>query len=82
MPIIRADTLVACIRYVLIRMNLTLKNCKDQCYDGASNKPGAKCGMAIQIKAKEPRAIFSHYYGHSLQLTVGDMIKVVKSQSY
>ena len=74
-----ADTLVACIRDVLIRINLTLKNCRDQCFDGASNTSGATYGVATQIKAKEPRAIFSHYYGHSLQLAVGDMIKEVKN---
>ena len=77
-PNICADTLVACIRDVLIRMNLTLKNCRGQCYDGASNMSGAKSGVATQIKAKEPRAIFTHCYGHSLQLAVGDMIKDIK----
>ena len=78
-PNIRADTLVACIQDVLIRMNLTLKNCRGQCYDGASNMSGAKSGVATQIKGKELRAIFSHCYGHSLQLAVGDMIKEVKN---
>ena len=35
--------------------------------------------LVTQIKAEELRAIFSHCYGHSLQLAVGDMIKEVKN---
>ena len=35
--------------------------------------------LATQIKAEEPKAIFSHCFGHSLQLAVGDMIKEVKN---
>ena len=35
--------------------------------------------LLTQIKADELRAIFSHCYGHSLQLAVGDMIKEVKN---
>ena len=35
--------------------------------------------LVTQIKAEEPRAIFSHCFGHSLQLLVGDMIKEVKN---
>ena len=74
-----ADTSVACIRDVLIHMNLALKNCRGQCYDGTSNMSRAKSGMATQIKIEEMRVIFSHCYGHSLQLAVGDMIKEVKN---
>ena len=78
-PNICADTSVACIRDVLIHMNLALKNCRGQCYDGTSNMSRAKSGMATQIKIEEMRVIFSHCYGHSLQLAVGDMIKEVKN---
>ena len=77
-PNICADTLVACIRNVLIRMNLALKKCRGQCYDDASNMSGAKYEMPTQIKAEEPRTIFSHCYGHSLKLAVGDLIKEVQ----
>ena len=40
---------------------------------------GANSGMATQIKVEEPRAFFSHCYGHFLQLAVGDMVKEVKN---
>ena len=79
LPNICPDTLVACIRDVLILMNLTLKNCRRLCYDGASNMSGAKCRLATQIKVEELRAMFSHCYGHSLQQAVGDIIKEVKN---
>ena len=78
-PNICADTLAACIRDVLICMNLTLKNCRGQCFDGASNMFGAKSRVTTQIKAEDPRAIFSHCYRHCLQPIVGDMIKEVKT---
>ena len=60
-------------------MNLTLKNCRRLCYDDANNMSGAKSRLATQIKVEEPRAIFSHCCGHSLQQAVGDIIKEVKN---
>ena len=55
-----ADTLVAWIWGVLIHINLTLRNCRGQCFDGDSNTSEAKSRMATQIKSEEPRAIFSY----------------------
>ena len=78
-PNICADTLVSCIRDALIRMNLSMNKCRGQCYDGASNMTGAKTGVSTQIKPEEPRTIFTHCYGHSLQLAVGDTIKRIKN---
>ena len=77
-PNIVADTLVAVIRDVLIRMNLSITNCRGQCYDGASNIVGAKSGVATQIKNNESRAILAHCYMHALQLAVGDTVKGIK----
>ena len=39
---------------------------------------GSKSGVAAQMKTGEPRAIFTHCYGHSLQLAVGDTVKRIK----
>ena len=77
-PNIAADSLVAVIRDVLIRMNLSIINCQGQCYDGTSNMVGAKSGAATQIKNYEPRGILTHCYGHALQLAVGDTVKGIK----
>ena len=74
-PNICAVALVACIRDTLIRMNLSIQNHRGQSYDGASNIPGSKSGVAAQIKTEELSAIFTHYYSHSLQLAVGDTVK-------
>ena len=56
-------------------MNIKLEHCRGQCYDGASTMSGAKKGVAKVIADKETRAIFTHCYGHALNLGVGDTIK-------
>lgn len=45
-PDITADTLVAAIKDTLIRINLSLKQCRGQCCDGASNMVGNLGGVA------------------------------------
>ena len=70
-----ADAVVVCICHALIRTNLKLKNCRGQSYDSASNTSGEKSGLSTQIKAEKPNAILIHCYEHSVQLTIGDMIK-------
>ena len=56
-------------------MNISLSKCRGQCYDGASNMSGAKKGVAANIASKEPRAVYTHCYGHALNLAVGDTVK-------
>ena len=41
---ITADTIAAVIWDTLKRMNLSMLQCRSQCYDGASNMSGAKKG--------------------------------------
>ena len=77
-PNIATDTLVAVIRNVLIRMNLSISNCRGQCYDGESNTVGAKSGVATQIKNYKPRGLLTHCYKHALHLAVGDTVKRIK----
>ena len=36
---------------------------------------GIRSGVATQLSAKEPRALFTHCYGHSLDLAACDSIK-------
>ena len=72
---ITAAALVAIIEDTLLRLNIKLENCRGQCYDGASTMSGAKKGVAKVIAIKESRAIFTHCYGHALNLGVGDTIK-------
>ena len=56
-------------------MDLSVQNCRGQCNDGANNMVGSRFGVATQIQKKEPRAILTHCYGHSLQLAVDDMVR-------
>ena len=63
---ITSETLVNSLKDVLLRMGLSGQNCRGQCYDGANNMVGSKSGVATQIQKREPRAILTHCYGHSL----------------
>ena len=72
---IKADVLVQVLKDTLLRMNLPLAHCRGQCYDGAANMAGARNGVATQILHEEPRATFTHCYGHALNLAAGDTVK-------
>ena len=66
---------VGIINDCLLRLNLKLEHCRGQCYDGASVMSGLKSGVASD---NEPRAVFTHCYGHALNLAVGDTMKQSK----
>ena len=72
---ITSAALVTIIEDTLLRMNIKLEHCRGQCYDGASTMSGVRNGVATIIARKESRAIFTHCYGHALNLAVGDSIK-------
>lgn len=72
---IDSATLTAVIKDVLMRMNLTLTKMRGQCYDGASCMSGLKSGVATRLSEEEPRAIYTHCYGHALNLACSDTIK-------
>ena len=44
----------------------------------ASSMSGRRSGTAVQIMSEEPRALYTHCYGHALNLAVGDTIKQLK----
>ena len=75
---IDAGSLVTAIKDVLIRMNANVSDCRGQCYDGASNMRGAKNGVAAIIRKEKSRALYTHCYGHSLNLAVADTVKQSK----
>ena len=52
-------------------MNLNIQNAHGQCYDGAAT-------MATQIKSVNGKCLYTHCYGHALNLAVADAIKSVK----
>ena len=75
---IKADTLVTVIKDVLIRLKITLSNAHGQCYDGAKNICGIKNGASNKISSENPKAFFTHWFGHALNLAVADMVKNVR----
>ena len=77
-PAIDANTLTTIIKDSLIRLNLSINKIRGQCYDGASNMAGAKKGVSKQIMDIERRALFTHCYGHTLNLACSDAVKGCK----
>ena len=77
-PSIAADMLVSVIKDVFMRMNLRFDKVRGQCYDGVSAMSGKRRGVAKQISDIEPRAVFTHCYGHALNLAASDTIKSSK----
>ena len=73
-----AQTLVNIILDVLTRLNLSIKKLRGQCYDGASSISGPRSGVAKKISDLESRAVYTHCYGHSLNLACMDTIKSSK----
>ena len=73
-----SDSLVQVIKDVLLRMNLALSKMRGQCYDGASAMAGSKSGVAKKLSDDEPKAIYTHCYGHALNLACSDAIKQIK----
>ena len=70
-----ADSIMTTIQDILLRMNLNIHNCRGQCYDGASNMAGAKSGVSTKIRQLESRALYTHCYGHALNLATQDALK-------
>ena len=71
-----ADKVIAVIKKAIKLMNLKLCNARGQCYDGVSVMSGAKAGVAKQIKDIIKKCLYTHCYGHSLNLAVKDACDV------
>ena len=73
-----ANTLTQLIKDVLVRLSLPLDRCRGQCYDGDGNMSVRRSGVATQIQQEEPRALYVHCMGHSLNLAVQDTCRSIK----
>ena len=71
---IEANTVVSANKDVLSRLHLPMSRCRGQYYDGASTMKGSKSGVAKQLLDEAARAIYTHCYGHSLNLAISDTI--------
>ena len=72
---IKAEILFSAIKDIL---NLALSNIRGQCYDGTAAMAGYKMGVATRLLQEQPKALYSHCYGHALNLAYGDMTKQIK----
>lgn len=70
-----ADSIVSAITDALLRFQISINKVRGQCYDGCSTMAGARGGVAAKIQQMEPRAVFTHCYGHALNLGVSDTVK-------
>ena len=70
-----ADSIVICIKDVLLHMNLKIQDACGQCYDGCSTMTGTKNGAAAQIKKLSEKCLPTHCYFHLLNIVVGVTIK-------
>ena len=73
-----AASLTKLSKDVLLRLSLPLNRCRGQCFDGASNMSGRRSGVATRIQQEEPRALYVHCMGHSLNLAVQDTCRSIK----
>ena len=64
--------------HALVRMNVTISQCSGQCYDGASKVHSSRNGVAVHISSEEKCAVFTHCYGHALNLAISDCVKKCK----
>ena len=70
-----AQSIVSIMKDAFLRFQIPLAKLRGQCYDRCSTVTGAKAGVAAEIEEIEPQAVFTRYYGHSLNLSISDTIK-------
>lgn len=73
-----ADMIVQVIKDMLTQMNLKLENARGQCYDGAVVMADEKSGVAVQIKSLNSKCLYTHCYGHALNVSIKDARTEVK----
>ena len=77
-PAIDAATLTAVAKDTFTSLNLSFSKVRGQCYDGASAMKGVRSGIVPRIQELESRAIYTHCYGHSINLATNDALKTSK----
>ena len=61
-----ADAIVKCLE----NLGLSLSDLRGQGYDGASTMSGVKNGVQAKLKEIQPKAVYTHYTGHALNLAI------------
>ena len=76
MPNTNANSTVRELKDAVLLMFLKLDKCRAQCYDECSTMCGSKSGIAVQIKSREKRALYTHCYVHLINVAVRGTMKV------
>lgn len=74
-PNTTGETLFQVVKDVLIRLDLPIRNCRGQAYDGESNIQGNIKGVATRIQEEEPSAIHFHCLAHCLNICFQDITR-------
>ena len=67
-----SEMIVNVMKETINQMRLKVSNLRGQCYDGAAVMAGHKNGVAAKIKEENPKCLYTHCYGHALNLCVKD----------
>ena len=77
-PSIDFSTLTKVAKDVLLRYNISLSKLRHQCYSGTSAVQKVRSGVATRFLEQEFCALYTHCYGHSINLAASDAIKHTK----
>ena len=67
---VRASDIATAIVNTLEGLGLSLNELRGQGYDGAATMSGEKSGVQKQIRDRQPKAVYTHCAGHSLNLAI------------
>ena len=67
---VRASDITTAIVNTLEGLGLSLNELRGQGYDGAATMSGEKSGVQKQIRDRQPKAVYTHCAGHSLNLAI------------
>ena len=65
-----ANSIATSILAEVDKYGLDIHKCRGQTYDGAAAMAGCISGVQTQIRAIEPKAVFTHCHAHALNLAV------------
>lgn len=67
---VRATDITKAIVATIEELGLSLNELRGQGYDGAATMKGEKSGVQKQIRDLQPKAVYTHCAGHSLNLSI------------
>ena len=75
MSLIDAQSIVDVMKVTLLTMEIPLSKLRDQCAECCSPMVGAQGEVSAKTAELVPRALFTYFFGHALNLAVIDTVK-------